>query len=192
MSKVEIITKADQLLKPLGFKRHKATWNRRMDGFIDVVDLQASKSGDSFLINSGVLDLEVEAIYRGHSISGFVYEPYCTLRMQFGELRTGRPAWWDFGNPAAPVEISSDMQRYVLPNLDIMRDREFMKNRLGRNVGRKSGYVPDFLRYSILEALTGRADIACKTLEELAQKFVGWRENVFQVAERLHCPCLRQ
>lgn len=54
MTMKEAIERIDELLTPQHFLRHKAVWNRTDGSFVDVIDLQKSKSGDTFTIEAGV------------------------------------------------------------------------------------------------------------------------------------------
>ncbi len=58
MSEKAIISKLDDLLKPLGFTRQKTAWNRRSGYVVEVIDVQISKAGDTATINAGVLDTD--------------------------------------------------------------------------------------------------------------------------------------
>jgi hypothetical protein len=55
MTVTDMKREIDKALSPLGFVRHNATWNRRSAQFVDVIDLQVSKSPDSVTMNAGVL-----------------------------------------------------------------------------------------------------------------------------------------
>ena len=55
MNTKPVVAQINQLLGPLGFVRQKMTWNRTLGPFVDVVDLQLSKTGDAVTVNAGVL-----------------------------------------------------------------------------------------------------------------------------------------
>lgn len=86
MKMKKMTERLDGLLKPLGFVRRKATWNRKSDSLIDVVDLQVSKAGDTVTINSGIVDKDVHEICWGKQLPIFVREPFCTVRSRVGQL----------------------------------------------------------------------------------------------------------
>jgi len=86
------------LLKPLGFKRRRNTFNRKTeDGLIQVINFQASfynseSTGGIFWVNIGVCIPEIEEVtvklYGGSS--NFIPEYKCQIRARVGHLNKDR------------------------------------------------------------------------------------------------------
>ena len=94
MSTKNIKSRLDERLKPIGFVRHKDVWNRKLGTFIDVIDIQTSKAGDTITINCGVLNSEVSKLFFGAPLaSTSVDEPSCTVRARVGQLIDDKDLW---------------------------------------------------------------------------------------------------
>ncbi len=59
MNERTVIAELDKLLKPIGFKRQKAVWNRRVGYIADLIDVQVSNTGEAITVNAGVSDGDV-------------------------------------------------------------------------------------------------------------------------------------
>ncbi len=90
MTKKQLISKVDDILKEHQFRRKGLLWNRDCADFVDVIDLQISKSKDTFTINAGVADKFVIHACWSTDGSGMVEEASCTVRARLGELLYGR------------------------------------------------------------------------------------------------------
>ena len=112
-----MVTRADEILKPLNFFHHNLTWNRRSRDFTDVINLQKSKAGDVLTINVGVLHLRAYMLYTGTRPPEMVQETECTVRARIGEFVENKDLWW------SPIDI--------VRNNDF-RERSSSKNRCFR------------------------------------------------------------
>jgi hypothetical protein len=187
MSVKPVIQRLDALLKPLGFTREKDTWNRRENEYVDVVDVQISKAGDSITVNAGVLDTRVHDLLWNQS-TPFLNEPACTIGLRIGELMGGKDRWWDLGEEAASEAVVASVESHVLPFLTSMHSREAMEQWLhdAGVTGRR--HPPPILALAILMHLSGKSAEACALLSDLRDRTsAAWRERTSEVAARLGC-----
>lgn len=187
-----VIDRIDNLLRPLGFHRHKATWNRRSGPFIDVIDLQISKSDDMFTINAGVFDPEIYRQCWSEEPKGIIREPKCTVRARIGELAAGHDLWWDMDGPNKQEtfdRIVETIGSSVVPFLERMHSRKAMEGFLTDAGVANKRYPPDIIYLAILMYGRGDRDGACALLHDLRQKTVsgGWRARVGEIAKCLDC-----
>ena len=187
-----LIRRMDGLLRPLPFHRHKATWNRRSGPFIDVIDVQISKSNDMFTINAGVLDPEVYRQSWPDEPKGIIQEPNCTVRARIGELAVGHDLWWDLDDlrkQGMLDQIAETVTASVLPFIDRMHSREAMEAFLTETGVTKDRYPPPVIYLAILMYERGEREGACALLNELRQKICSgpWKARVGEIAERLGC-----
>jgi hypothetical protein len=191
MSKKTVTTSLDELLKPLGFARHKATWNRQQDPFVDVIDVQASKGGDTITINAGVLHRGVHQKCWLKEPPACVQEPECTVRTRAGQLIDGRDLWWRKGDPRIAEDVIENVNVSMLPFLERMHSLEAMEKFLAESQLMKPRF-PDsasVVYLAILKDERGDKAGACALLTELGNKTLGdWKTRMREVAERLSCP----
>lgn len=125
MKQIDIVQSLYALLKPLGFKKKKAVWNRS-GKLIEVIDFQVSKAGDSATINAGVLDRDNYALLWQKSLPDSVDAFLCTIRVRIGELIDGLDLWWPLAESSTASEVTRAVQDYVLPFLQGTQSREAM------------------------------------------------------------------
>lgn len=178
----------DALLTPLGFTRRKASWNRKVRHFVEVIDLQISKQGDTATVNAGVLDTSVHMRLRGCEPPEFVQEPICTVRARVGELIDGRDLWWQVGDCEVPARVSTAVSSRVLPFVERMRSREEMVRWLVEAQVVERMYPLPIINLAILQVLVGNTLEGCALLANLRKTAIGgWRGTAIKVAERLGC-----
>lgn len=188
MSDKAAIQKLDALLKPLGFARRKATWNRNSHYLIEVVDVQASKAGDTVTVNAGVLDTRVYVKLWGEDPPGFIEEPQCTVRTRVGDLLDGKDLWWEPRNPQAIEEIVHVVDDTVLPFLERMGTLEAMERWLVDNDVVKQRYPLPIVNLAILQIVLGKVSEGCGLLLKLKKRPIGaWRKRVEEIAQRINC-----
>jgi hypothetical protein len=189
MSEKTIIAQLDHLLKPVGFLRQKAKWNRRVDSLVDVVDLQVSKAGDAITVNAGVLDTDVHAKLWGSAPPEFVDQPLCTVCARIGELIDGKDKWWRLSEDSAVTEVSHEVAAHVLPFFDRLHSREAMEKWLSDTEVASKQYPPPIIGLAVLKSLLGKGEEACALLAEIHKKPIGeWRTRIVEVSARLGCP----
>jgi len=188
MSTRSVIAHIDELLKPLGFARHKATWNRQSDSFVDVIDVQTSKAGDTMTINAGVLYPEVHRKCWGTEPAAVIEESSCTARVRVGQLLDGKDLWWRLIDAKILDDIAEKLTAHVLPFLERMHSLEAMEQFLTSAQVMKKKYPPPIIYLAILKSEQGDRTGACALLTQLGEKSVGaWRTRISEVAGRLGC-----
>jgi hypothetical protein len=187
MTKNSVIGRLDESLKPLGFKRHKATWNRRAGDVVEVIDVQVSKTSETITLNAGVLDMGVHVKLWGREPPAFVEEPDCTVRARVGELIDGKDLWWQLGDNDVSDRVVKAVSDYVLPFVKSMCSRRNMTQWLLATDVAKKKYPLPIINLAILQSLSGNSPAGCALLMEV-QKRGTWRERAAEVAERLGCP----
>ena len=188
MSTKAVIARMDELLKPLGLTRHKATWNRRSDSFVDVIDVQTSKAGDTITINAGVLHPEVHRKCWATELPAVIEEPECIVRARIGLLIDGKELWWKINDAGILDDVAEKVVAYVLPFLERKHSLEAMEQFLTNAKVAKQKYPPPVIYLAILKSEQGDRSGACALLTELGEKSVGgWRTRIGEVAGRLGC-----
>ena len=183
MSIKPFVTSLHEVLKPHGFKRRGATWNRRSSIFIDVIDIQ--RAGDSFTINAGVFDSEVSQICWDKVSPDWVEEPSCIVRTRIGELIGEYDVWWPVNDLEVGHEIKERVSSLILPFLDGLHSRYAIIETLKKEVVlNKNSY--DFLSriyLAILMKLEGEGSRGLALLKEITSDV--WRARIDGVLNRL-------
>jgi Domain of unknown function (DUF4304) len=188
MSAKPVIARLDGVLKPLGFERQKTTWNRKSGSFVDVVEVQTSKAGDTITINAGVVHPDVHAKCWGDDLLKFIEEPSCTVRVRIGQLIGEKDLWWKLDAADVADDIADKVNSRVLPFLEQMHSTDAMEQFLTNAQVVKQKYPPPIIYLAILKHQQGNAKAACALLGELERQTVGaWQGRISQIAETLSC-----
>lgn len=188
MSKKAVINKLDNLLKPLGFTRQKAVWNRSLGHLVEVIDLQISKAGDIATLNVGVLDSDVHIKLWESEPPQFVDEAACTVRARVGELVDGADLWWQLNDDQVTDNVYIAIKNYMLPFAQRMHSRQCMARWLTDAEVVKKKYPLPIINLAILQFLLGNPSEGCSLLGELQRNAIGaWRTRAVEVAGRLGC-----
>lgn len=183
-----VVTKLDNILRPLGFSRRKATWNRTTGAYVDVIDVQTSKAGDAVTVNCGVLVPDVYVRCWGGEPPRFVEEAACSVRSRIGQLLDGRDIWWTVGHDRSADEILEKVTAYVLPFLDRMHSPEAIEGFLTSTLVVNQKYPPPIVYLAIIKFDRGDTTGARALLDELHKKTVpAWQRRISEVAQRLGC-----
>jgi len=186
MNKRAIVARLNSLLKPLGFTRHGSVWNRRAGDFVEVIDVQTSKVGDSITLNAGVADPKVYRELWGDDLA-VVQEPKCTVRARIGKLIDGKDVWWPLYGNETPDQVAEATTDYLLPFVHRMCSRGEMVQWLrNSNVIAKQPYPPPIISLAILQHYLGQTLEARALLLDLQKKTSdSWRAKVAEIADRL-------
>jgi len=188
MSSKPIIQRTDEVLRPLGFFRHKATWNRSSEPFVDVIEIQKSKSGDTVTVNAGVLHPGVHKQCWGTELPAIIQEPECIVRARIGHLVEGKDIWWQLNDPATLNEIPEKLITYVLPFLARMHSLGAMEQFLTAAHVIRQKYPPPIVYLAILKSELDDKPGACALLADLRrQTTAAWLPRVRDVIKRLKC-----
>ncbi len=181
-----LVKQLDELLLPLGFRRTKRVWNRASGLYVDVVELQVSKSRDSMTVNLGVLDPEIYRQCWNEDAPRNVQAPHCTVRARLGELIDGKDTWWSIGCP----EIIHAITAYGLPFLDRMHEHSAMEEHLQATevAGRRYPDPASVIYLALLMNKRGDRAGACALIRQQLEKGRGaWQARFREIAERLGC-----
>src|SRR5262245_56135377 len=128
MSTKTVIARMEEVLRPLGFHRTKTsggsplvkTWNRLAGPFVDAVDVQVSKDGDSITINAGVLEPKVYEMCWGMQAPLVIEVPSCTVYARVGQLIDRKDLWWPLNGERTSEAVAENLAVHVLPFLERM------------------------------------------------------------------------
>lgn len=188
MNADNIVFILDAHLKPLSFRRKGLVWNRRIDGVVEVIDLQVSKSRDAVTVNAGVLDPVVYRKVWGEDAPDIVKEPTSTVRVRIGELLDNRDRWWQLDNDRDIGELVDAVTQVVLPFLHRIRSREEMILWLDRAEVARRRQPAELLGLAVLKDLIGQHSEACELLADQRRRSIGaWHSRYDEVARRLGC-----
>jgi hypothetical protein len=116
MTTTGLAQRIDHVLRPLGFKRREATWNRSRDRFIDVVELLISRTGERVTVDLGIFDAAAFTKTFGEAPPDFPEAPDCAARARLGALVSGgRDKWWQLNEPGPAKEIADSIAATALP-----------------------------------------------------------------------------
>jgi hypothetical protein len=182
MSTKPVTTRLDELLAPLGFARHKTTWNRQTGSFVDVIDVQTRKTGGAVTINAGVLHPGVYRKCWATEPPALIEEPLCTVRTRV--VLDGKETWWQLNDTRTPDDIGEKVTAYVLPFIERMHSLDAMEQFLTAAQVMKRRYPPLVVYLAIL--MNERGDKAGALLTELGKKTIGdWKPRISEIAETL-------
>jgi hypothetical protein len=189
MTMKEAIERIDELLTPQHFLRHKAVWNRTDGSFVDVIDLQKSKSGDTFTIEAGVFHPNIYRTCWNGQVSSIVQGLDCVVRVRLGQLIDGKDEWWLLDDAESPADVVQKVSAHVLPFFDRMHSFEAMEQFLTTTQVTRQKYPPPIIYLAALKNEIGDQAGGCALLTELGETVSGaWRNRISEVAGRLRCP----
>jgi hypothetical protein len=182
------LARADAILLSLGFTRKATCWNRRRGSLVDVLDVQASKSGDAVAINVGVLSRSVYEVVWNREPPHHVQEPECTVSTRVGMLMGSRDKWWKLDDPDTANSIASTIESYAVPFFAAIDGAAAMKDWLERGCIENKPYPLPIMNLAVLRAELGERAHACATLERLEQRNTGaWSPRIKALKSRLNC-----
>ena len=174
------------LLKPLGFVRKGALFNRHRGEFVDVVDFPVNKAGDAVTLEVGVQhDGLYEALWEAPP-PRFFNEASCIVHARIGELlEDGGDVWWPLADPASPDLALRAVEGPVLRFLQGHHDFGAIAAELDKALAVKR--TPLSLMYlAIIRHRRGDAARAMALLGELLDEESGdWAQRAAWLAARL-------
>ena len=176
------------ILEPLGFVRRKMAWNRRSHGFIDIIDLQRSKSGDSITMNVGVMHIGVHQKTWGEAPPAFADEASSTVRARLGHLIDGKDLWWSLTNLPTRDHLDDLCAHHVLPFLDRTHSVEGIERHLMSEQVEQRAYPLPRIHLALLRFERGDKEAACALLSEMRSNTAGaWLARIRETAKRISC-----
>lgn len=184
MTKAQLISKIDDVLEKYQFYRNGPLWKRDYADFVDVIDLQISKSKDMFTINVGVADKFILHACWGMRGSDMVEEPSCTVRARLGELLHGRDVWWNLSDSAGIEEVLSAIHDVAIPFLQLNHSVDHMIESLERDPAALR-YAPGVIYLALLHHRKGKAD-RCRDMFKSMKLNDAWGQKVSDILDALN------
>lgn len=182
----DVIEKVNRLLlKPLGFVRKGALFNRRRGNIVDVVDFPVNKAGDAVTLEAGVQHDELYAALWEAPPPRFCNEAACIVHARIDALVEGHETWWPIADPGAPARAVSAMEGPVLRFLQGHHDLAAIDRFLTHAI--EAGRTPRALLYlAIVRHRRGAAQAAAALLAEVESLADGdWSQRATALASRL-------
>lgn len=183
MKKSQLISKIDEILEKHQFYKRGLIWNRDYPDFVDVIDLQISKSKDRFTVNTGVADKFVIHACWGMDGSDVVEEPSCTVHMRLGELLHGRDVWWDLSDDDDIEAVLSGIQEAAIPFLQLNHSIDHMIKTLENDPASKR-YPPGVIYLALLYYRNGESD-RCKEIFKSLKLNGAWSQKASDILTAL-------
>lgn len=181
------------LLKSEGFARKGRVWNRVDSEYIDVVNVQVSKSGDRCTVNLGVIDLGIYRACWDSEPPDFSKDEQCTVRTRLGILLTGHDRWWPLEDEAEWIDAIAAMESEGLAFIAKMHSAPAMEAFLRPSYGGLPRYPPEAISLALLRSRQGDESGACDLLTQLLNSTIGaWRTKVEIITEKncKHLPAI--
>lgn len=184
----QFVQAIDSLLKPLGFRRRRHAWNRVAGNYVDVIDLQLSKSWTHVWVNLAVGQDEIYRAFWGEGAGSFVAEYKGVVRERLGDFATGRAERWEVDDPAAPDEIARRLADIGIPYLDSMHSLSAIEAHLAA----KNRLPPEAIYLAHVRLMLGRRSEACEALAECRRRIAwagesAWLERVDSLLQAHGC-----
>ena len=184
MTKKQLISKIDEILGKYQFSKSGSIWNRSSPEFIDVIDLQISKSKDTFTINVGVANKFVIHSCWNMDGSDVVEEPSCTVRTRLGELLHGRDVWWGLSDDDGIEEVLSGIQDAAIPFLQFNHSIDQMIETLESDPACRR-YPPGVIYLALLHHRMGESD-RCREIFKSMRLTGAWSQKASDILAALN------
>ena len=114
----------NEVLIPAGFSKDGDVWRRASVPWLDVMELQKSKSGQAATLNCGIHHPEIYEKCWGRPGKAPISYSNCIVRTRLSELVLGRDEWWKLEDPVA-IEAAAEMTKsHGLPFVERMHSLE--------------------------------------------------------------------
>jgi hypothetical protein len=175
------------LLKPLGFERKGALFNRHRGEFVDVVDFPVNRAGDAVTLDVGIQHDGLYAMLWEAPPPRFSNEAACIVHARIGALVDGSELWWPLADPDSPARAVQAFEGHVLRFLQSHHDLAAIAAELAKALDQQR--APQGMLYlAILRHRRGDLAGARALLAEIARDGAGhWAQRAAAVAARLGC-----
>jgi len=184
--KKDLITKIDEIIKPIGFTLRSSTWNRRVNEYVDVINLQKTSIG--FIINIGVYLNDIFKHCWPTLVLDFIEDPHCIVVTRVNHLLINTPykCLWNKENSDSIQEIPIVIENYILPyfnrahsinEIEIILESTLKPT---KPFGGINTYAKLYL--AIIKAKQGKISEALKLLEEFDSGISKeWSIKIFEI-----------
>lgn len=135
------------------FTGRRGVWNRRLQGFIDVLELQFDKNNSSFTLNVGVADTTAYKLCFDKESTEFLEQPMCTVSLRVGDLLDGNDKWWPIDNSVSINDAIEIVKNIILPYYEEMHERAALRQYLLDTKVISKRYPLPMINLAILQAL---------------------------------------
>jgi hypothetical protein len=196
--------KIKPMLKKHCFFCKDKVWNRKRGNFIDVVEINFSKSTTSdfvrFTVTCGIYIDEVNELIWGKKKRNSIREYCCLVRACSGELledifindsydKKWTDTWWDIESKQEVEEkinlIEFFIRDKVLPFFDLFDSFEKIEYFMAHRKGSFSLLPLSKIQLAVLLILMGEIQTGQELLQGEINNRQGWPENALQVFQRL-------
>lgn len=181
--KLQLTTRIQSVLEKHQFHRSGLVWNRDCTQFVDVIDLQISKSGDMFTINAGVASKFIIRVCWKLDSSSVIDESSCTVRKRLGELLYLRDVWWSLADDNSIEEVLNGIQDAVIPFLQLNHSIDHMISTLENDLTSRR-YPPGVVYLALLHYQKGEIS-RCKEMFEMMSLSGAWKQKASEILKSL-------
>jgi hypothetical protein len=195
-----IVEKIVSFMKKSKFSRKNRVWNRKRGLFIDVVEIDLSKSSCSEFvrctINSGIYFDPINEIVFGEKTKPFAREVSCPVRIRAGHLmleeNLGKfyDTWWNMESimdvHRSVDELRVFIEKKELPFLEKFNSMEEIEQFM---IARKDCHAthPLFiLQLAVLQILMGKIDEGKEKVLSISECKSAWAKDAREILQRLH------
>lgn len=164
MTKKQLILTIADVLNRYKFRQENTLWNRNYTNFVDVIDLQISKSKNMFTINVGVADRFVVCTCWGLTDTDIVDEPSCTVRARLGQLLYERDVWWNLSDSEGIAEAVRGIENVAIPFLKLNHRIDSILEYLENDPATRR-YPPGVIYLALLHYRLGESALSRKILK---------------------------
>ena len=184
------------LLKKHGFKKKDLTWNKAVDGFIQVIDFQMSRFSsaeeDNFTINLGVFDSQTWQTCWLKEPPRFIKEEDCFPRIRVAQLlqefsEEATDHWWicnaETDEESLGQEIADLLEAKCIPFLDSLLNHQSIIDFYSSNPVNLMPVEKMYL--AIIKNSAGDVGSSSELLSEVSSISKAWSNRVEQVKSQL-------
>jgi hypothetical protein len=183
MTKTRLISKIDNFLVNHAFTGGGPLWKKVYTDFVDIIDLQVSKSGDLFTINLGIADKFVVRTCWGIGDLDLIDEPACTVRSRLGELLYGRDVWWSLADNGGIEEVLRGIEDVAIPFFRLNRNIDSLIKILEDDPA-ACRYPPGVIYLALLNYRKGDRELCSKIFSSM--KLTGaWSKKASEILDAL-------
>jgi hypothetical protein len=186
-------------LKKRCFKKSELTWNKKINEFTQVVNIQKSKHSDTelvdFTLNLGVFSEMVFEIIWDKAAPKVAKEENCLLRTRIGPViqndfnGTAKDQWWRIENSSDFDKLSAELvgivENIAMPFLEkftnINKINEFITNLKGW----QSENPQHLLHLAVVAYQMGKISEAERIISEIINKYEPWKERCLIAAKNM-------
>jgi len=177
------------ILGEAGFapRRSGLEWVRESDHFVDVIDIQYSKSLERLTVNVSTLNKAIRSIIDEVTPESSRVGSFYTISTRLGQLIDGKDRWWNRRNTDGILEICDAIKTRALPFLERMHSLEGLRDYLAPEGGERWGNVTPRLDLAVILSQLGEIERACELLNNPTRRLLPQELAKVQAVKRRLC-----